>query len=236
MSNETCFVVMAIGEQVHHGVTITPEELHQKYNDVIKEALLKARPNLEIVRADEVALPGTITTDIITRLMHSTFVVADITYPNPNVFYELGLRHACRTGTFIIRDKQGPAAPFDVANLRHIEYDKSATGLKMLSDKFKYWFSHYDKNPQRPDNQFLELAKLTGYQSLNYSQNDSETVEEKALMAVLESPELIDLFSRQQQGEPVDQGEMMRAMQSNPKAAKLFLSAMAKSGVLSFSK
>ncbi len=234
MSNETCFVIMAIGEQVHDGGTITVEELRQKYNDLIKEALLKARPNLEVVRADEVALPGTITTDIVTRLMHSTFVVADITYPNPNVFYELGLRHACRTGTFIIRDKQGPAAPFDVAHLRHIEYDNSATGLRTLSDKFKYWFGHYDKNPQRPDNQFLELAKLTGYQFLNYAPSDTETIEEKAFMAVLESPELVDLFSRQQQGEPIDQAEMMKAMQSNPKVAKLFLSAMAKSGSLSF--
>lgn len=66
---------------------------------------MKARPNLEIVRADEVAFPGTMTTDIITRIMHSDYVIADVSYPNPNVFYELGLRHACRVGTIIIKDK-----------------------------------------------------------------------------------------------------------------------------------
>ena len=236
MSTETCFVIMAIGDQDNDGVAIFADELKQKYNDLIKEALLKARPNLEVIRSDEVTLPGTITTDIFTRLMHSTFVVADITYPNPNVFYELGLRHACRTGTFIIRDKQGPAAPFDVAHLRHIEYENSTAGLKVLSDKFKYWFEHYEKNPQRPDNQFLELAKLTLYQFLDYAPKDSESIEEKAFMAMLESPELVDLISSKQQGEAIDQGELMRAMQSNPKFARLLLSAMAKSGSLSFKK
>src|SRR5207245_1404957 len=93
---ESCFVVMAIGDQSYSGETVTAASLKDAYANVIKEALVQARPGLEVVRSDDVAVPGTITTDILTRLMHSTFVVVDITYPNPNVFYEVGIRHACK--------------------------------------------------------------------------------------------------------------------------------------------
>ena len=67
--------------------------------------------------------------------MRSDFVVADVTYPNPNVFYELGVRHSCRTGTIIIRDRNGPSIPFDIAHLRHIEYENNPSGLKILAER-----------------------------------------------------------------------------------------------------
>ena len=105
MANQTCFVVMPIGAQEYVGGSVTSEELKSRYDDLIKEALLKADPSLEVTRADEVAAPGTITSDIILRLMNADHVVADITFPNPNVFYELGLRHACRLGTIILGER-----------------------------------------------------------------------------------------------------------------------------------
>ena len=109
---KTCFVVMPIGDQHFNNISITAGELKTRYDDLIKEAILRAAPELEIVRADEISRPGTITSDILTRIMHSDLVIADVTYPNPNVFYELGLRHACRPGTIIIKDKNSSRSPF----------------------------------------------------------------------------------------------------------------------------
>ena len=102
MKNRTCFVIMPIGDQTFADETISATDLKSRYTDLIREAILKAEPTLEVTRADEVAIPGTITEDILTRIMHSDVVVADVTYPNPNVFYELGLRHASRAGTIIL--------------------------------------------------------------------------------------------------------------------------------------
>src|SRR4029077_14017953 len=116
---------------------------------------------LDVVRADDVAAPGTITSDILTRLMHSDIVVCDASFPNPNVFYELGLRHACRLGTVIIKDRNSPSVPLDIARLRHIEYDNTPSGLKKLAEDFKSFLEHFAKNPERPDNHFQELAKVT---------------------------------------------------------------------------
>lgn len=234
-SAKTCFVIMAIGDLKIGELAISSSEIRSKYDNLIKEAILKARSSLEVVRADDVSLPGTITTDIIMRLMHSNYVVADVTFPNPNVFYELGLRHASRAGTIIIRDKSGPQVPFDIAHLRYVEYENTTAGLKSLSSRLSEYFDHFDREPERPDNHFLEHAKLTGYVFPNYRKTEEEPPEMQAIMGLMESPELMSLLIRQQSGEAIDQGEIMRLLFSNPKVVQPFLQAMIKSGDLSFS-
>ena len=235
MAAKTCFVVMAIGEQEVNGEKVTYDELKSKYDNLIKEAVLKARPQLEIVRADEISLPGTITTDIITRIMHSDYVIADVTFPNPNVFYELGLRHACRPGTIIIRDRSGPRVPFDIAHLRYVEYENTTPGLKNLAMELGKYFDHFDRDPSRPDNHLLELAKLTSYRFPNYSKEEEIAPEVQAMMGLLESPALVEMFVKQQRGEQIDQGELFRLVLSNPNAVQPFLKAMVQTGELSFS-
>ena len=234
MSKKTCFVVMAIGEQKVDSANISATELKDKYDNLIKEAIIKVRPGLEVVRADEVSIPGTMTTDIITRIMHSDYVVADVTYPNPNVFYELGLRHACKSGTIIIRDKAGPRVPFDIAHLRHVEYENTTAGLKELSRQLATYFDHFDRDPIRPDNQFLELAKLTNYPFPNYQKEEPLSLEMQAIMGLIESPELLSVILRQQGGEEIDQGELIKLFLSNPKVVLPFAQAMINSGDISF--
>jgi hypothetical protein len=232
---KTCFVVMPIGEQAYEDISLSAGELRKRYDDLIREALLRAEPTLEIMRADDVSAPGAITSDILTRLMHADLVVADITFPNPNVFYELGLRHACSIGTIIIRDKMGPRPPFDIANLRHIEYENTPSGLKTLASNFRAFLDHFDRNPVSPDSQFQEVAKLINSQFPNYSKPDEEmSPEVTAMLAMMQSPELMDLFSRQGRGEEVDQREILEVMARNPDVAGVVLQALVKSGQISF--
>ncbi|HEX8591965.1 MAG TPA: hypothetical protein VF682_01585 [Pseudomonas sp.] len=234
MANKTCFVIMAIGEQTVDGKVISQSELKNKYDDLIKEALLRSRPNLEIVRADDVSLPGTITTDIVTRIMHSDYVVADVTYPNPNVFYELGLRHACKPGTIIIKDSAAPRVPFDIAHLRYVEYENTPTGLKSLSAQLSTLFEHFDREPGRPDNLLLELAKLTNYEFPDYKKSEELPAEVSAMMGLMQSPDLLKMILQQQNGEEVDQAALIHALFTNPQVVQPFLTAMVKSGDISF--
>ena len=156
---QTCFVIMPIGDQSFGGDSVTEGELRQLYDDLIREAVLKARPNLEVLRADDIATPGDITTDIFERIADSDYVIADLTYPNPNVFYELGLRHATRSGTILLRRQGAINPPFDVAVLRHIEYENTPTGLKALAARLSRAFDSYEANPGRLDNQFLKTVE-----------------------------------------------------------------------------
>lgn len=215
--SKTCFVIMAIGSQSHDGKTINSSELKQKYNDLIKEAILKADPSLDVVRADEISAPGTMSTDIITRIMHSDIVVADITYPNPNVFYELGLRHACRAGTIIIKENNSIPAPFDISHLRHISYENSTAGLQSLANELRKVFQLFTNYPNKPDNHFLELANLTGYEYPKFSKDKqadtSKDAKIQAMLAIGQNPKLLEMMLRDQ---PDNQKEMLRTLFASP--------------------
>ncbi len=50
------------------------------------------------------------------------YAVADITGANPNVYYELGIRHAMRPRSTVILFAEGTTLPFDIALLRGIPY------------------------------------------------------------------------------------------------------------------
>ena len=54
------------------------------------------------------------------------------------------------------------------------------------------------------------------------------------MMAVMNSPELLDVLARQAAGEEIDQGEIFRLMMSNPTVAQPILEALVKSGSISF--
>lgn len=168
--------------------------------------------------------------------MHSDYVVADVSYPNPNVFYELGLRHASKPGTVIIKDKKSPKTPFDIAHLRYIEYENTASGLLELTEKLSQVVTHYEKNPLHPDSHFLELAKLMKYQWPNYGNINETPPEVEMMMSVMGNPELMNLFMKQSAGEEVPQSELFEALMKNPNTTKTIVESLVKSGGINLSK
>ncbi|EYS96298.1 hypothetical protein CF68_20375 [Cupriavidus sp. SK-4] len=234
MAAKTCFVVMAIGNQEFGGKPVSYLELRKKYDGLIKEAILQARPDLEISRADDIAATGTITTDIITRIMHSDYVIADVTYPNPNVFYELGLRHACKPGTIILKDRAGPSVPFDIAHLRYIDYEDTGAGLKTLATTLSRTFDLLDRDPARPDSHLLELAKLTGYEFPVYKKEDDSSPEVRAIMGLFSNPDIMQMFMASTRGEETDPAEVLQALVKTPDTMRIVLEALVKTGNLNF--
>ena len=79
---------------------------------------------IEPVRADKIAKPGIITKQVIEYIAYSAICVSDLSFNNPNAFYELGVRQAFRLSTIQIIRK-GDAIPFDVAQGRTIIIDTS---------------------------------------------------------------------------------------------------------------
>ena len=92
---------------------------------------------LAIIRADEVTEEGSVAKDVISRLANSTLVIADLTDLNPNVFWELGVRHTLRAaGTLLLLDEtRTDDPPFDLSYLRILKYRGTVEGLIDLRDQ-----------------------------------------------------------------------------------------------------
>ena len=111
-----CFVIMPFGK---YGTEESKKNL-KIYQLMIKPVVEAVGYNC--IRADELEAMGNITRDIIELLHGADLVIADLTGRNPNVFYELGVRHALyRCGTIPIIH-EGEYIPFDVANYRALYY------------------------------------------------------------------------------------------------------------------
>jgi hypothetical protein len=91
--------------------------------------------DLKAVRADQIAAPGQINLQVIDHLLNAKVAVADLTGLNPNVFYEIGVRHAVRLPLVMIAEKDTPL-PFDIANMRIIfySYNDWSSGDKCRED------------------------------------------------------------------------------------------------------
>lgn len=111
-----CFVISPLGD---------PDSETRKRSDQVLRYVVRPAVEscgYEAVRADEIDKPGMITSQVIQHVVEDPLVVADLTDHNPNVFYELAIRHALRKPLVQIIRK-GEAIPFDVADTRTIYVD-----------------------------------------------------------------------------------------------------------------
>jgi hypothetical protein len=87
------------------------------------------RLKLQSIRADKILKPGGIHQDMLRRVAESDVSIVDITSGNPNVFYELGVRHALRRAVTVILKQKDANIPFNIGGQRVIDYDMSYEGV-----------------------------------------------------------------------------------------------------------
>lgn len=92
------------------------------YDKAIKPIESSDDLEIDILRADEEKLNGIIHLPMFERLLLSEIVIADVTNQNPNVYYELGIRHCARPKTTILIYASHQSIPFDIAPIRAIPY------------------------------------------------------------------------------------------------------------------
>ena len=111
-----CFVIAPIGD---------PEtEIRRRSDQILKHIITPASGECgyKALRADQISEPGIITSQVIQHIVDDPLVIADLTGRNPNVFYELAVRHAIQKPLVQII-KKGETIPFDVAGTRTIHVD-----------------------------------------------------------------------------------------------------------------
>lgn len=112
-----CFVISPIGDET--------SDIRSRSDEILQYIITPVFSNrgYEVTRADKIDEPGIITTQIIQRIIDDDIVIADLTGHNPNVFYELAIRHSIKK-PFIQIIKEGEKIPFDIAGVRTISIDE----------------------------------------------------------------------------------------------------------------
>lgn len=120
MTNYNIFVAMPFGIKKANNKRYSID-----FDAIYNKAIKPAADELEIpiIRADEENDSGIIHTLMIERLVCTDIVIVDITNDNPNVYYELGIRHCARPCTTILIYDKSTRLPFDIQPLRAIPYE-----------------------------------------------------------------------------------------------------------------
>lgn len=149
--NRICFVLSPIGRE--------GTETHQKFREVldfvIKPAVEPHGYNLQVLRADDIERSGSFIKDILEYISGAFIVIADLTTQNPNVFYELGVRHALSPRTILIAQTL-EEIPSDLREYRTIVYDMTAKGAALFRQRLEKYLKEIHSNPLRADNPVLD--------------------------------------------------------------------------------
>jgi len=171
---KTCFVIAPIGESA--------SETRKRSDIVLKYVISPAAEQCgyATLRADQIAEPGLITSQVIQHIIEDPFVIADLSERNPNVFYELAIRHALRKPLVQII-KNDEQIPFDVAGTRTIPVDhKDLESVEIAKQEIVKQIESLEKKPQEietPISVAIELQYL----------RKSDNPEERSLAEILSS-------------------------------------------------
>ncbi len=142
MTPKSLFVIMPFGIR-----PLESGELHDF--DGFYHALLRPlaeEAGFAVLRVDEVVQSGDITDQAFKYLMNSDVVVADVSSPNGNVYYELGIRQAISSGRTILVAIRGTSLPFDIAAQRVLFYEQEY----QHDDRFRILFGSA-LSPEQPE-------------------------------------------------------------------------------------
>lgn len=156
-----CFVIAPIG--------LEGSEIRKRSDQVLKHVIRPAAKECGYtsVRADEISEPGLITSQVIQHIIDDPLVIADLTGRNPNVFYELAVRHAMKKPVVQIIQSDEPL-PFDVAATRTIQVDhKDLDSVARAKEEIVRQIRTVEKRPTEVDTPIsvaieLQLLKQSG--------------------------------------------------------------------------
>lgn len=153
---QDCFVIMPFNKTTNQH---TEAYWTKHFKDVLKPHI---EENMELKARRSEPLRGGILGQIITALVVSRVVVADLTDHNPNVYWELGIRQSFKHGTLTIAEV-GTKLPFDLGGKGTLfYYPKDHLKMAEFYKRFKEAIQDCLANPDNPDSQVLETLSGRG--------------------------------------------------------------------------
>ncbi|MEK4666539.1 hypothetical protein [Niallia sp. FSL R7-0271] len=173
-SEKKVFIITPIGG--------AKDDVRREAEGVIDAAII---PTLEqmgflsenISVAHRISESGSINKQIITRILNDDLAIVNLSRLNPNVMYELAVRHAARKPVVQIC-LEGTNLPFDIIDERTIFYTNDMKGTLELQDGLIRYVEEALKD-EAPDNPIYRASELD--QVIKNSSNSNINVDEYIL-------------------------------------------------------
>jgi len=156
--DKTCFIITPIGDD--------QSDIRRAAEGVIDAVIVPAlcemgfdEENIKV--AHRMPSPGSINKQVISSVLECDLAVANLTSLNPNVMYELAIRHAARKPVVQICQK-GTRLPFDITEERTIFYTNDMAGVIELNNNFKDMVAEaiVDEEPDNPIYRVVESNSI----------------------------------------------------------------------------
>ncbi|PHC03863.1 MULTISPECIES: hypothetical protein [Bacillus cereus group] len=156
--DKTCFIITPIGDD--------QSDIRRAAEGVIDAVIVPALCDMgfdekNIKVAHRMPSPGSINKQVISNILECDVAVANLTNLNPNVMYELAIRHAARKPVVQICQK-GTRLPFDITEERTIFYTNDMAGVIELNNNFKDMVAEamVDEEPDNPIYRVVESNSI----------------------------------------------------------------------------
>ena len=164
-----CFVIMPFGDKPNTDGRVL--DFDKIYTHLIKKTVESL--DIKCVRCDEIGESGWIHSKMFTHIYEADIAIVDITSLNPNVFYELGVRHALADSVTVILRRKGEGIPFNIQGLQIIEYDpEDVESVEETKKKLADFINNGIKLRRKdsPIHEVLDLKIATESRRLNTTQ------------------------------------------------------------------
>jgi hypothetical protein len=161
MKKKTCFLIAPFG---------SPGSEVRKRSNLIQTYIIEPAVNqadYTLIRADQIIVPGSITAQIIAELLEASLVIADLSGTNPNVMYELAIRHA--VGKPVIQISTSISEiPFDIINLRTIVVDTTdIDSVARAKDLLYRTILEIENRPESYESPLSAAAHIRSFEQLS---------------------------------------------------------------------
>jgi hypothetical protein len=135
-----CFLISPIGD---------PDSQVRKQADTVRDYVVKpalrAR-GYEVLRADDIARSNVLTNTIVQELIDADLAVAYLYGTNPNVYYEIAIRHAFHKEVILVADIS-EHVPFDISAMQYTRLDTtSPADVEATKQQLAAKVSHWENN------------------------------------------------------------------------------------------